>query len=57
MHREPELSNAEWKTQQRIRCALQKFGLDGAKIFHKTGLYVDIEGQSLRTEALDWGAQ
>jgi amidohydrolase len=44
MHREPELSNNEWKTQQRIRETLQRFGLTGAKIFHKTGLYVDIEG-------------
>ncbi|UPJ76858.1 M20 family metallopeptidase [Bradyrhizobium sp. 187] len=44
MHREPELSNAEWKTQQRIRDTLERFGLSGAKTFHKTGLYVDIEG-------------
>ncbi|MCP3461029.1 M20 family metallopeptidase [Bradyrhizobium sp. CCGUVB23] len=44
MHREPELSNNEWKTQQRIRDALERFGLSDAKIFHKTGLYVDIEG-------------
>lgn len=44
MHREPELSNAEWKTQQRIRSILQRFGLNGAKTFHKTGLYIDIEG-------------
>lgn len=44
MHREPELSNAEWKTQGRIRCILQDFGLSSAKTFHNTGLYVDIEG-------------
>lgn len=44
MHREPELSNNEWKTQQRIRETLERFGLTGAKTFHKTGLYVDIEG-------------
>ncbi|UQR68260.1 hypothetical protein LRP30_32520 [Bradyrhizobium sp. C-145] len=44
MHREPELSNAEWKTQERIRGMLQRFGINGAKVFHKTGLYVDIEG-------------
>ncbi|MCK1721297.1 M20 family metallopeptidase [Bradyrhizobium sp. 141] len=44
MHREPELSNAEWKTQERIRRVLQHFGLDGGKVFHNTGLYVDIEG-------------
>lgn len=44
MHREPELSNAEWKTQERIRGILERFGIDGAKIFHNTGLYVDIEG-------------
>lgn len=44
MHREPELSNAEWKTQERIRGILQRFGLNGAKVFHSTGLYVDIEG-------------
>ncbi|PDT64250.1 hydrolase [Bradyrhizobium ottawaense] len=44
MHREPELSNAEWKTQERIRGMLQRFDLDGAKTFHRTGLYIDIEG-------------
>lgn len=44
MHREPELSNAEWKTQERIRSTLQRFGLVGANVFHNTGLYVDIEG-------------
>lgn len=44
MHREPELSNAEWKTQERIRGMLQQFGINDAKVFHNTGLYVDIEG-------------
>ncbi|MGY3591808.1 amidohydrolase [Bradyrhizobium sp. USDA 4341] len=44
MHREPELSNAEWKTQGRILRILQNFGANGAKPFHKTGLYLDIEG-------------
>lgn len=44
MHREPELSNNEWKTQQRIRETLERFGLFDAKTFHKTGLYVDIHG-------------
>lgn len=44
MHREPELSNAEWKTQERIRALLERFGLEGAKPFHGTGLYIDIEG-------------
>ncbi|MCP3380361.1 M20 family metallopeptidase [Bradyrhizobium sp. CCGUVB4N] len=44
MHREPELSNQEWKTQQRIRATLDRFGLTGVRAFHKTGLYVDIEG-------------
>lgn len=44
MHREPELSNAEWKTQERIRSMLQRFGLMDAKTFHNTGLYVDVEG-------------
>ncbi|WP_049803201.1 M20 metallopeptidase family protein [Bradyrhizobium japonicum] len=44
MHREPELSNAEWKTQERIRRMLQRFGITGAKPFHNTGLYIDIEG-------------
>ncbi|QOZ23811.1 M20 family metallopeptidase [Bradyrhizobium sp. CCBAU 51753] len=44
MHREPELSNAEWKTQARIRDILQRFGLEDVKVFHNTGLYVDIEG-------------
>ncbi|MCA6120162.1 amidohydrolase [Bradyrhizobium sp. WSM 1738] len=46
MHREPELSNAEWKTQERIRGVLQRFGLEGANTFHNTGLYVDIEGRA-----------
>ncbi|MHC2432695.1 M20 family metallopeptidase [Bradyrhizobium sp. USDA 4451] len=45
MHREPELSNAEWKTQERIRATLQRFDLNGAKTFHNTGLYIDIEGR------------
>lgn len=44
MHREPELSNAEWKTQERIRSMLERFGLSDIKVFHNTGLYVDIEG-------------
>lgn len=44
MHREPELSNSEWKTQERLRGALQAAGLTGVRTFHKTGLYVDIEG-------------
>lgn len=44
MHRKPELSNAEWKTQERIRDILQHFGISDAKVFHNTGLYVDIEG-------------
>lgn len=44
LHRQPELSNNEWTTQQRIRETLERFGLMGAKTFHKTGLYVDIEG-------------
>jgi amidohydrolase len=44
MHREPELSNAEWKTQQRIIETLARFGVTGAKTFHKTGVYIDIEG-------------
>ncbi|RWB58786.1 MAG: amidohydrolase [Mesorhizobium sp.] len=44
LHREPELSNNEWKTQQRIRETLETFGLIGAKTFHDTGLYIDIEG-------------
>ncbi|KRQ96848.1 hydrolase [Bradyrhizobium valentinum] len=46
MHREPELSNAEWKTQKRIREILQRFELDAARTFHNTGLYVDIEGRA-----------
>lgn len=44
MHQEPELSNKEWKTQQRIRETLERFGVTGIKTFHNTGLYVDIEG-------------
>ncbi|QQO23494.1 amidohydrolase [Bradyrhizobium diazoefficiens] len=46
MHREPELSNSEWKTRQRILETLERFGLSGAKTFHNTGLYVDIEGSA-----------
>jgi len=46
MHREPELSNQEWKTQKRILETLEKFGLTGAKTFHGTGVYVDIVGLS-----------
>ncbi|MEX2746095.1 M20 family metallopeptidase [Rhizobium mongolense] len=44
MHREPELSNQEWKTQKRIIEALESFGLAGAKTFHKTGVYIDVQG-------------
>lgn len=44
MHGAPEPSNAEWKTQERIRGILKQFGPNGAKVFHNTGLYVDIEG-------------
>nr|WP_281064581.1 M20 family metallopeptidase [Rhizobium sp. NXC14] len=44
MHREPELSNNEWKTQKRIIETLAAFGLTEAKTFHKTGVYVDIQG-------------
>ncbi|MGZ2505114.1 amidohydrolase [Rhizobium beringeri] len=46
MHREPELSNQEWKTQKRILETLEKFGLTSAKTFHGTGVYVDIVGLS-----------
>lgn len=44
MHREPELSNNEWKTQKRIRAMLERFGLEGVNVFHSTGLYIDIQG-------------
>ncbi|WP_259670959.1 M20 family metallopeptidase [Rhizobium lentis] len=44
MHREPELSNQETKTQKRIIATLSRFGLGGAKTFHNTGVYIDIEG-------------
>ncbi|MBY3468772.1 amidohydrolase [Rhizobium laguerreae] len=44
MHREPELSNNEWKTQKRIIETLARFGLTEVNTFHKTGVYVDIEG-------------
>ncbi|KWV55297.1 hydrolase [Rhizobium altiplani] len=44
MHREPELSNSEWKTQKRIIETVERFGLVGAQTFHKTGVYVDIQG-------------
>ncbi|APO70403.1 peptidase M20 family protein (plasmid) [Rhizobium gallicum] len=46
MHREPELSNNEWKTQQRIREMLERFGVEGANVFHGTGLYIDIQGSA-----------
>ncbi|EPE94009.1 M20 family metallopeptidase [Rhizobium grahamii] len=46
MHREPELSNNEWKTQKRIIEALSQFGLTSAQTFHKTGVYVDIQGMA-----------
>ncbi|AUW47498.1 M20 family metallopeptidase [Rhizobium leguminosarum] len=44
MHREPELSNNEWNTQKRIIETLARFGLTKVNKFHKTGVYVDIEG-------------
>ncbi|AGS24476.1 M20 metallopeptidase family protein [Rhizobium etli] len=44
MHREPELSNSEWKTQKRIMETLVRFGITGAKTFHNTGVYVDLQG-------------
>ncbi|MGX9182154.1 M20 family metallopeptidase [Mesorhizobium sp. BHbdii] len=46
IHQEPELSNEEWKTQKKIRATLEKFGLHDAKTFHRTGLYIDIEGSA-----------
>ncbi|WP_457662593.1 M20 family metallopeptidase [Sinorhizobium medicae] len=47
MHREPELSNEEWKTQRRIREVLENFGMTGAREFHRTGLYIDIQGRGV----------
>ncbi|PCK77183.1 M20 family metallopeptidase [Rhizobium sophoriradicis] len=44
MHREPELSNQEWKTQERIIRILKGFGISGARTFHGTGVYIDIQG-------------
>lgn len=44
MHREPELSNNEWKTQKRIQETLEGFGITDAKTFHRTGVYIDIQG-------------
>ncbi|PZV34412.1 M20 family metallopeptidase [Mesorhizobium kowhaii] len=46
MHQEPELSNHEWKTQERILATLDRFGLSGAKTFHRTGVYIDIKGKA-----------
>lgn len=46
MHREPELSNAEWETQKRILDMLRRFGLEGAKTFHRTGIHIDIVGKA-----------
>ncbi|XIA67520.1 M20/M25/M40 family metallo-hydrolase [Bradyrhizobium sp. TZ2] len=50
MHREPELSNAEWKTQERIRGILQRFGIHGAKVFHNTFLHGVIGGAASGTK-------
>lgn len=50
MHREPEPSNDEWKTWQRIRETLERYRLTGARTFHKTGLSVDIEGLASRSQ-------
>lgn len=47
MHRDPELSNEEWKTQKRLRDVLESFGITGAMAFHRTGLYVDIKGTAV----------
>ncbi|WP_434725486.1 M20 family metallopeptidase [Mesorhizobium sp. RIZ17] len=47
MHREPELSNQERKTQGRILAMLERFGVEGARHFHNTGLYVDILGKAV----------
>lgn len=44
MHREPELSNNEWKTQKRFIETLARFGLAEVNVFHSTGVYVDIVG-------------
>ncbi|ULJ74263.1 M20 metallopeptidase family protein [Rhizobium gallicum] len=44
MHREPEVSNNEWKTQKRIIETLARFGLTELTTFHNTGVYVDIQG-------------
>lgn len=38
------ISNAERKTQDGIRSILQSFGINDAKTFHNTDLYVDVEG-------------
>ncbi|RWM51755.1 MAG: amidohydrolase [Mesorhizobium sp.] len=46
MHREPELSNQEGKTQERILAMLDRFGITGARVFHNTGVYVDIVGRA-----------
>ncbi|EJT00900.1 M20 family metallopeptidase, partial [Rhizobium sp. CCGE 510] len=37
-------SNNEWKTQKRILETLARFGLTEVTTFHKTGVYVDIQG-------------
>lgn len=44
MHREPELSNNEWKTQKRFIETFARFGLTEVTVFHHTGVYVDIQG-------------
>ncbi|KRQ08982.1 hypothetical protein [Bradyrhizobium manausense] len=44
MHREPEISNAEWKTQERICGILQRFGVEDVTTFHNAGLYIGIKG-------------
>ena len=46
MHRDPEISNAEYRTQARILEMLERFGLSGARKFHNTGVYIDIDGSA-----------
>jgi amidohydrolase len=44
LHREPELSNAEFETTARLLRELESAGIAGARRITRTGVVVDIEG-------------
>ncbi|MCA1371808.1 amidohydrolase [Bradyrhizobium sp. BRP14] len=45
MHENPELSNEEYGTQKKIAQCLADAGLTNPGTFHKTGLFIDIQGE------------